>query len=239
MPDARRDGNGAALKVKGARENNLKSVNVNNSPWAGWSASPAFSGSGKSTLVYEILYKRLAQTISRAKDRPGKHDAIEGMDYLDKVINHRPVPPLATLPAAIRPPTRAPSPPSATFSPAFPNPRCEATSPAASPSTSREGAARPARGEGYTHVEMQFLPDVTVPCEVCKGRRYNREALEIHYKEKSIAEVLGMTVYHRPGVLPEHSGKFATSWRPCGTWAWATSGWASPPPPYPAAKPSG
>ena len=193
VPEARRDGNGAALKVKGARENNLKSVDVN-FPLGRLVCVTGVSGSGKSTLVYEILYKRLAQTISRAKDRPGKHDAIEGMDYLDKVIN------IDQSPIG-RTPRSNPATYTGAFTPirdlfaSLPESKVRGYKPGRFSFNVKGGRCEACKGEGYTHVEMQFLPDVTVPCEVCKGRRYNREALEIHYKEKSIAEVLGMTVY--------------------------------------------
>ena len=193
MPEARRDGNGAALKVKGARENNLKNVSVK-FPLGRLVCVTGVSGSGKSTLVYEILYKRLAQTISRAKDRPGKHDAIEGMDYLDKVIN------IDQSPIG-RTPRSNPATYTGAFTPirdlfaSLPESKARGYKPGRFSFNVKGGRCEACKGEGYTHVEMQFLPDVTVPCEVCKGRRYNREALEIHYKEKSIADVLGMTVY--------------------------------------------
>ena len=193
VPEARRDGNGAALQVKGARENNLKSVDVK-FPLGRLVCVTGVSGSGKSTLVYEILYKRLAQTISRAKDRPGKHDAIEGMDYLDKVIN------IDQSPIG-RTPRSNPATYTGAFTPirdlfaSLPESKVRGYKPGRFSFNVKGGRCEACKGEGYTHVEMQFLPDVTVPCEVCKGRRYNREALEIHYKEKSIAEVLGMTVY--------------------------------------------
>ena len=152
------------------------------------------SGSGKSTLVYEILYKRLAQAISRAKDRPGKHDNVVGIGLLDKVIN------IDQSPIG-RTPRSNPATYTGAFTPirdlfaSLPESKARGYKPGRFSFNVKGGRCEACKGEGYTHVEMQFLPDVTVPCEVCKGKRYNREALEIHYKDKSIADVLSMTVH--------------------------------------------
>ena len=193
VPDARRDGNGAALEVKGARENNLKDVNVK-FPLGRLVCVTGVSGSGKSTLVYEILYKRLAQAISRGKDRPGKHKSVDGIAHLDKVIN------IDQSPIG-RTPRSNPATYTGAFTPirdlfaSLPESKARGYKPGRFSFNVKGGRCEACKGEGYTHVEMQFLPDVTVPCEVCKGRRYNREALEIRYKDKSIADVLAMTVY--------------------------------------------
>ena len=151
------------------------------------------SGSGKSTLVYEILYKRLAQVINKAKDRPGKHDRILGIEYLDKVVN------IDQSPIG-RTPRSNPATYTGTFTPirelfaALPESRVRGYAPGRFSFNVKGGRCEACQGEGYIQVEMQFLPDVTVPCEVCEGRRYNREALEIRYKDKSISDVLSMTV---------------------------------------------
>ncbi len=193
VPDSRRNGNGSALEVKGARENNLKGVSVK-FPLGRLVCVTGVSGSGKSTLVYEILYKRLAQAISRAKDRPGKHDSVNGIDLLDKVIN------IDQSPIG-RTPRSNPATYTGAFTPirdlfaSLPESKARGYKPGRFSFNVKGGRCEACKGEGYTHVEMQFLPDVTVPCEVCKGKRYNREALEIRYKDKSIADVLGMTVH--------------------------------------------
>ncbi|MEE8158629.1 MAG: excinuclease ABC subunit UvrA, partial [Dehalococcoidia bacterium] len=149
--------------------------------------------SGKSTLVYEILYKRLAQVINKAKDRPGKHDRVLGIENLDKVVN------IDQSPIG-RTPRSNPATYTGTFTPirelfaALPESRVRGYAPGRFSFNVKGGRCEACQGEGYIQVEMQFLPDVTVPCEVCEGRRYNREALEIRYKDKSISDVLSMTV---------------------------------------------
>ena len=151
------------------------------------------SGSGKSTLIEEILYKRLAQDFYRAKERPGEHDAIKGIENIDKVIN-----------IDQSPIGRTPRSNPATYTGAFtpirelfatvPESRLRGYGPGRFSFNVKGGRCEACGGEGFIQIEMQFLPDVTVPCEVCKGKRYNPEALEIKFKDKNIAEVLDMTV---------------------------------------------
>ena len=180
------------IKVIGARENNLKNINVE-FPLGVMTAVTGVSGSGKSSLVNEILYKRLARELNRAKIKPGKHDRIEGLEQLDKIIN-----------IDQSPIGRSPRSNPATYTGVFdlirdlfaqtkdakamgynkgrfsfnvPGGRCEAC-----------------KGDGIIKIEMHFLADVYVPCEVCAGKRYTRETLEVKYKGKSIYDVLDMTV---------------------------------------------
>jgi len=151
------------------------------------------SGSGKSTLVNEILYRRLAQIISRAKDRPGAHDRIEGVEFIDKVID------IDQSPIG-RTPRSNPATYTGLFTPirelfaAVPEARLRGYTPGRFSFNVKGGRCEACAGDGIIKIEMQFLPDVYVPCEVCGGKRYNREALEIHYKGKSIADILEMTV---------------------------------------------
>ena len=151
------------------------------------------SGSGKSTLIDDILYKRLAQLFYRAKDRPGECDGIEGIDQIDKVVN------IDQSPIG-RTPRSNPATYTGTFTPirelftTVPEARVRGYKPGRFSFNVKGGRCEACTGDGYINIEMQFLPDVTVPCEVCEGRRYNREALEIEFKGKNIAEVLDMTV---------------------------------------------
>ena len=192
VPPQRRHTNEKHLLIKGARENNLKGVDVK-IPQGLLVCVTGVSGSGKSTLVYEILYKKLAQLLYRGKDRPGRHDAILGVEHIDKVVN-----------IDQSPIGRTPRSNPATYTGAFtpirelfsnlPEAKVRGYAPGRFSFNVRGGRCEACQGGGYIQIEMQFLPDVTVPCEVCKGRRYNREALEVLFKEKSIAEVLDMTV---------------------------------------------
>jgi len=151
------------------------------------------SGSGKSTLVSEILHKRLAQYLYKSKDRPGDHDAIDGMEQVDKVVN------IDQSPIG-RTPRSNPATYTGTFTPirelfaTVPEARMRGYTPGRFSFNVKGGRCEACRGEGFVVVEMHFLPDITVPCEVCKGKRYNREALEIRFKGKNIADVLDMTV---------------------------------------------
>jgi excinuclease ABC subunit A len=192
IPKERRSGNGRALVIKGARENNLKNVNVE-IPLGKFVVITGVSGSGKSTLITDILYRKLAHTFFRAHDKPGAHDAVEGLESLDKVID-----------IDQSPIGRTPRSNPATYTNAFtgirelfaqvPEARQRGYQPGRFSFNVKGGRCEACKGEGIVKIEMNFLPDVYVPCEVCKGKRYNREALEIHYKGKSIADVLDMTV---------------------------------------------
>jgi excinuclease ABC subunit A len=192
LPAQRRPGNGKELVIKGARQNNLKNIDVS-IPLGKFVCITGVSGSGKSTLVDEILYRKLAQIFYRSKERPGECDAILGLENIDKVIN-----------IDQSPIGRTPRSNPATYTGAFgpmrdlfasvPEARLRGYGPGRFSFNVKGGRCEACGGEGYIQIEMQFLPDVTVPCEVCKGKRYNSEALEIKFKGKNIAEVLDMTV---------------------------------------------
>lgn len=192
VPKTRRAGNGHMLIVRGAAENNLKNIDVR-FPLGKFICVTGVSGSGKSSLVIEVLYKKLAQHFYRAKDRPGAHRAIEGIEHLDKVIdiNQSPIG---------RTPRSNPATYTDVFTPirdlfaALPESKMRGYSPGRFSFNVKGGRCEACRGDGIIRIEMQFLPDVYVPCEVCHGKRYNREALEIKYKGKNIADVLEMTV---------------------------------------------
>ena len=191
IPEARRKPSGH-FKVVGAQENNLKKIDVE-FPMGVITAVTGVSGSGKSTLVNEILFKGLAKKLYRAKDRPGKHKSIEGIDLIDKVvdIDQSPI-------------GRTPRSNPATYTGVFTHIRdlFASTKDAKIRGFNKGrfsfnvkgGRCEACRGDGIIKIEMHFLPDVYVPCEVCKGARYNRETLEVRYKGKNIQEVLDMTV---------------------------------------------
>jgi excinuclease ABC subunit A len=192
LPLERRSGSGKELVIRGARENNLKNIDVH-IPLGKLVCVTGVSGSGKSSLINEVLYKRLARFFYRAKERPGECDGIVGTEYIDKVVN------IDQSPIG-RTPRSNPATYTGTFTPirelfaAVPEAKMRGYPQGRFSFNVKGGRCEACQGAGYVQIEMQFLPNVTVPCEVCKGKRYNREALEIHFKGKNIAEILDMTV---------------------------------------------
>ncbi|MBQ2178482.1 MAG: excinuclease ABC subunit UvrA, partial [Oscillospiraceae bacterium] len=191
VPAQRRAGNGKVLTVRGARENNLRDIDVS-IPLGTFTCVTGVSGSGKSSLVNEILYKKLGADLNRMKVHAGRHRAIEGEEHLDKVIciDQTPI-------------GRTPRSNPATYTNVFndirdlfastPDAKAHGYGSGRFSFNVRGGRCEACSGDGQLKIEMHFLPDIYVPCEVCKGRRYNRETLEVRYKGKNIAEVLDMT----------------------------------------------
>ena len=192
VPECRRAGNGKWLTVRGARENNLKNIDVS-VPLGTLTCVTGVSGSGKSSLVNEIIFKRLGADLNRMKAHPGRHDAIEGEEHLDKVIN-----------IDQSPIGRTPRSNPATYTNLFndirdlfaslPDAKARGYGPGRFSFNTKGGRCEACCGDGVLKIEMHFLADVYVPCEVCHGKRYNRETLEVRYKGKSISDVLDMTV---------------------------------------------
>ena len=191
VPEVRRKPTGW-LKVLGAQENNLKNIDVK-FPLGVMTCVTGVSGSGKSSLVNQILYKRLARDLNRARTIPGRHKGIEGLEQLDKVIN-----------IDQSPIGRTPRSNPATYTGVFdlirdlfaatPDAKARGYKKGRFSFNVKGGRCEACSGDGIIKIEMHFLPDVYVPCEVCKGRRYNRETLEVKYKGKNIYDVLDMTV---------------------------------------------
>ncbi len=192
VPAGRRDGNGLTLKILGAEENNLKKVDAE-IPLGKFVSITGVSGSGKSSLINEILYKSLAQHFYRAKDKPGKHKAIQGLEHIDKVID------IDQSPIG-RTPRSNPATYTGVFTPIrdlfaqLPEAKLRGYEKGRFSFNVKGGRCEACSGDGIIKIEMHFLPDVYVPCEVCKGKRYNRETLEVKYKGKSIFDVLDMNV---------------------------------------------
>ena len=192
VPETRRAGNGSRLVIRGAAENNLKHIDVA-IPLGTFTCVTGVSGSGKSSLINEILFKRLAADLNGARTRPGAHDAMEGIEALDKVID-----------IDQSPIGRTPRSNPATYTGLFGDIRdlfartqdakARGYGPGRFSFNIRGGRCEACGGDGLVKIEMHFLPDIYVPCDVCKGRRYNRETLEVRYKGRNINDVLEMTV---------------------------------------------
>ncbi|RWZ55001.1 excinuclease ABC subunit UvrA [Halobacillus fulvus] len=192
LPTERRKPDGRYLKIKNAQENNLKNVDAD-IPLGLFTAVTGVSGSGKSTLINEILYKSLSMKLHNGKQKPGKHDTIEGIDQLEKVID-----------IDQSPIGRTPRSNPATYTGVFDDIRdvfaqtneakIRGYKKGRFSFNVKGGRCEACRGDGIIKIEMHFLPDVYVPCEVCNGKRYNRETLEVKYKGKSISDVLAMTI---------------------------------------------
>jgi excinuclease ABC subunit A len=192
IPETRRTGNGKVLKIVGAREHNLKNIDVT-FPLGKLLCVTGVSGSGKSTLMIEILYKSLARALNRAHTLPGEHERIEGIEYLDKIIN------IDQSPIGRTPRSNA-----ATYTGLFdlirtlfaelPESKVRGYKPGRFSFNVHGGRCEACQGQGQLRIEMQFLPDVYVPCDVCHGARFNRETLQVKFKDLSIADVLDLTV---------------------------------------------
>jgi excinuclease ABC subunit A len=202
MPSNRRKGNGKILKISGAVQNNLKNIDVE-IPLGSLICVTGVSGSGKSSLINEILYKSLARELNRARTKPGKYSSIEGMEHLDKIININQ-----------SPIGRTPRSNPATYTKLFdiirqlfaglPESKIRGYKIGRFSFNVKGGRCESCKGQGQNRIEMQFLPDVYVPCEICGGTRYNRETLQVKFKGKNIADVLGMSITEALGFFSAH-----------------------------------
>ena len=213
VPQTRRSGNGKTLMIQGAAEHNLKEIDVT-IPLGKYICITGVSGSGKSTLLVEVLYRRLAQMLHRAKARPGRHKDILGSEHLDKVIN-----------IDQSPIGRTPRSNPGTYTNVFtyirelfaslPEAKIRGYKPGRFSFNVKGGRCEACQGDGIIKIEMHFLPDIHVPCEVCKGKRFNRETLQVGYKGKNIAEVLEMTIEENMQFfdkIPRIKRKLQTLW---------------------------
>jgi excinuclease ABC subunit A len=192
VPEQRRTGNGQTIRIAGATENNLKNIDAE-FPLGQLVCVTGVSGSGKSTLIVDILYRRLAQIINGSRERPGRHVSLDGVEQIDKIIN-----------IDQSPIGRTPRSNPGTYTKMFdqirtlfaelPESKIRGYDPGRFSFNVKGGRCENCQGQGQIKIEMQFLPDIYVDCEVCRGARYNRETLQVHYKGKSIADVLDMTV---------------------------------------------
>jgi excinuclease ABC subunit A len=192
VPPIRREGNGKALVVYGAREHNLKGVDVS-LPLGKLICITGVSGSGKSTLLIEVLYKRLAQLLHSSRAKAGAHDRVEGVEHIDKIIN-----------IDQSPIGRTPRSNPATYTNLFtlirelfaslPESKIRGYKAGRFSFNVKGGRCEACQGQGQLKIEMQFLPDIYVPCDVCHGARFNRETLQVRFKGKNIAEVLDLTL---------------------------------------------
>ena len=199
VPKERRTGNGKSLKIIGARANNLKGIDVS-IPLGKLVCITGVSGSGKSTLMSDVMYEALAEKLMGARTSPGAHERIEGIQHLDKIIN-----------IDQSPIGRTPRSNPATYTGLWdemrklfaelPESKVRGYKPGRFSFNVHGGRCEACQGQGELRIEMQFLPDVYVPCDVCHGKRFNRETLQVHFKENSIADVLAMTVDHALGTF--------------------------------------